>query len=83
MKRLMLTGAVSTGGMPFTLSEMAELASVLRDVCLRLVELAYPEKRSNASFSFTSESRPTSSSNSDQDTRIWMHLYKVSNINIF
>lgn len=71
--------AVSTGAMPFTLSEVAELASVLRDVCLGLVELAYPETRTNASFSFTSKSRLTPSSNADQETRLWMHLFKVSN----
>lgn len=69
--------SVPTAAMPFTLSEVAELASVLRDVCLGLVELAYPETRSNASFTF-SKARPTAAGSGDQDTRLWMHLFKVA-----
>ena len=70
----------STGAMPFTLPEMVELASILRDVCLGLVELAYPETRAPTAFTFT-KTRPiasASSSSSSQETKLWMHLFKVN-----
>ena len=65
--------------MPFTLSEVVDLASILRDVCIGLVELAYPDTRPNtSSFSFASgKSRAGSSGPSAGETRLWMHLFKV------
>lgn len=64
--------------MPFTLSEVVDLASILRDVCIGLVELAYPDTRPNtSSFSFASgKSRAGSSGPSAGETRLWMHLFK-------
>lgn len=61
--------------MPFSLSEMIELASILRDVCLGLVELAYPDSRPTASFSLAKAKIP--GNNAEEDTRLWMHLFKV------
>ena len=62
--------------MPFSLNEMVELASILRDVCLGLVELAYPDTRPSTSFNFIKTR--TSTGNTQEDTRLWMHLFKVS-----
>lgn len=60
--------------MPFNLSEVVELASILRDVCLGLVELAYPDTRPSASFNFV---KTRTSAGNSEDTRLWMHLFKV------
>ena len=65
-----------SGAMPFSLNEMVELASILRDVCLGLVELAYPDTRPSTSFNFIKTR--TSTGNTQEDTRLWMHLFKVS-----
>jgi ubiquitin-protein ligase E3 C len=62
--------------MPFSLTEVVELASILRDVCLGLVELAYPDTRPSTSFNFV-KTRTTSTGNTQEDTRLWMHLFKV------
>ena len=62
--------------MPFSLNEVVELASILRDVCLGLVELAYPDTRPSTSFNFIKTR--TSTGNTQEDTRLWMHLFKVS-----
>ena len=59
--------------MPFSLNEVVELASILRDVCLGLVELAYPDTRPSTSFNFVK----TRTGNTEEDTRYWMHLFKV------
>ncbi|XP_057365077.1 ubiquitin-protein ligase E3C-like [Daphnia carinata] len=67
------------GAMPFKLYEVVELASTLRDVCLGLVELAYPDTRPSTSFNFIKTR--TSTGNSEEDTRIWMHLFK-STVNL-
>lgn len=64
-----------SGAMPFNLSEVVELASMLRDVCLGLVELAYPDTRPNTSFSLA---KARNSSSDNEDTRLWMHLFKVT-----
>jgi ubiquitin-protein ligase E3 C len=61
--------------MPFSLNEVVELASILRDVCLGLVELAYPDTRPSTSFNFIKTR--TSTGNTQEDTRLWMHLFKV------
>lgn len=62
-----------TGAMPFNLNEVVELASILRDVCLGLVELAYPDARPSTSFNFVK----ARTGNTEEDTRYWMHLFKV------
>jgi ubiquitin-protein ligase E3 C len=69
---------MTLGAMPFTLEQVVEFASILRDVCLGLVELAYPETRPNAAvFSFAKASRSSTENSSPEDTRLWMHLFKV------
>lgn len=42
----MLPGAVSEN-MPFTLTELIGLSSVIKNISLGLVELAFPDTRSN------------------------------------
>ncbi|XP_046457732.1 ubiquitin-protein ligase E3C-like isoform X1 [Daphnia pulex] len=69
-----------SGAMPFSLTEVVELASILRDVCLGLVELAYPDTRPSTSFNFV-KTRTTSTGNTQEDTRLWMHLFK-STVNL-
>ena len=66
------------GAMPFSLSEIRELASTLRDVCVGLVELAYPDCRPSTAFNFSKQS--SSAVNCREDTRLWMHLFKVDMI---
>lgn len=74
--------AMNLGAMPFTLEQVVEFASILRDVCLGLVELAYPETRPNAAvFSFAKASRSSTENSSPEDTRLWMHLFK-STVNL-
>jgi ubiquitin-protein ligase E3 C len=64
------------GAMPFKLSEVVDLASNLRDVCIGLVELAYPDTRPpGSSFSFT-KTRTTHTVANEEETRLWMHLFK-------
>ena len=62
------------GAMPFSLAEIRELASTLRDICVGLVELAYPDSRPSAAFNF---SKQRSTATRGEDTRLWMHLFKV------
>ena len=64
------------GAMPFTLPEIVDLASTLRDVCLGLVEVAYPDSRPNTAFNF---SRNRTAAVNEEETRLWMHLFKVGN----
>jgi len=61
------------GAMPFSLAEIRELASTLRDICVGLVELAYPDSRPSAAFNF---SKQRSTATRGEDTRLWMHLFK-------
>jgi len=61
--------------MPFNLDEIRELASTLRDVCVGLVALAYPDSRPSTGFNFSKQRSSTASQG--EDTRLWMHLFKV------
>ena len=71
-----------SGAMPFTLNEVAELASILRDVCIGLVELAYPDTRPSAWVNASKAARdPPTDSRQQQDVRLWMHLFK-STVNL-
>ena len=71
--------------MPFTLSEVVELASILRDVCIELVEFTYPENRTierqSSVYNF-SKQRPVSYT-VEEDTRFWLHLFQVSLMSSF
>ena len=63
------------GAMPFNLAEIRELASTLRDICVGLVELAYPDSRPSTAFNFSKQRSSTVTRG--EDTRLWMHLFKV------
>lgn len=80
-----LPGAISKV-MPFTLQEIIPLSTTLKEICLGLVELAFPETRSSlrenyrdvlSSINRNSSSGYRTSHNTDINKSIWPNLLKV------
>ncbi|CAL7940939.1 unnamed protein product [Xylocopa violacea] len=65
--------------MPFTISELVLLSSHLKDVCLGLVELAFPDSRPTIRDDYKSAVLgPSCPIQNQQDTQMWTHLFKVT-----
>ncbi|XP_029044161.1 ubiquitin-protein ligase E3C [Osmia bicornis bicornis] len=65
--------------MPFTTSELVMLSSHLKGVCLGLVELAFPDNRPTVRDDYkTAVLGPSCPIQSQQDTQMWTHLFKVT-----
>lgn len=64
--------------MPFTTAELVVLAGHLKGVCLGLVELAFPDSRPTVRDDYKNAILgPISAVQSQHDTQIWTHLFKV------
>lgn len=70
--------------MPFTLEEIVPLSTTLKEICLGLVELAFPETRHNLNDNYrTMLSSLADKTNTDQKVadqihnNVWSHLLKV------
>ncbi len=62
--------------MPFTVSEMVRISSVLKELCVGLIELAYPDVRHDFKMSL----RHDISSEDFNNTHVqnmWSRLFKV------
>jgi len=73
-----VAGALSTT-MPFPLSALVPLSLTLKEVCLGLVELAFPDSRPSVRDDYRSavHGRDQPSAVSSQETQMWSHLFKV------
>lgn len=70
--------------MPFNLGELAALGLGLRDLCLGLIELAYPISRPNitddyakAMLSISSTKIPSDVISEEHQIKMWTYLFKV------
>lgn len=77
------TGSVTPGAIQaFTFSELGPLCLTLRQVCLGLVELAFPESRPTVRDDYKNavlNQSPTKQTTDVQNqTAVWAHLFKVS-----
>lgn len=66
--------------MPFTLNELASICATLKDVCMGLIELAYPDKKSAFNRDYVKAFTSTGSKvpvNSVCEIRLWNRLFKV------
>jgi hypothetical protein len=65
--------------MPFNVSELVPLSLSLKEVCLGLVELAFPDSRPTVRDDYRSavRGREQHSAVSNQETQMWAHLFKV------
>ncbi|KAJ9576987.1 hypothetical protein L9F63_006424 [Diploptera punctata] len=66
--------------MPFPLSALVPLSLTLKEVCLGLVELAFPDSRPSVRDDYRTavHGREQPSTVSSQDTQMWSHLFKVT-----
>ena len=72
-----LPGAVSKI-MPFTLSEIILVSTIVKDISLGLVDLAFPEIRSNINDHYRAVLRFNHTDSKDQFNKVmWPHLLKV------
>ena len=73
-----ISGSVLTT-MPFPLSALVPLSLTLKEVCLGLVELAFPDSRPSVRDDYRTavHGREQPSTVSSQDTQMWSHLFKV------
>ncbi|PSN48070.1 hypothetical protein C0J52_03451 [Blattella germanica] len=73
------SGSVLTT-MPFLLSALVPLSLTLKEVCLGLVELAFPDSRPSVRDDYRTavHGREQPSSVSSQETQMWAHLFKVT-----
>jgi len=64
---------------PFNISELVPLSLKLKEVCLGLVELAFPDSRPSTRDDCRSavRGRERHSAVSNQETQMWAHLFKV------
>lgn len=75
-----------TGGgpqtMPFTLAALVPLSLTLKEVCLGLVELAFPDSRPSIRDDYRTavHGADLHGSSSAQETQMWSHLFKVGNL---
>ena len=70
--------------MPFSLSELVPISLALRDACLGIIELAYPDTRPILAEQYRKVFKSIgltdhrlSASDLDQQTQTWAHLFKV------
>lgn len=72
-----LQGAADT--MPFNVTDLVPLSQALKDVCLGLVELAFPDSRPCVKEDYRTAVRGSDlPAVSAQDTQMWAHLFKVT-----
>lgn len=67
--------------MPFTLEDLVPLSTTLKEICLGLVELAFPETRLNLTEQYRtmlSNLHEKTASHQQITSAIWSHLLKVS-----
>lgn len=68
---------------PFTLKELIGVTLTLRDACLGLIELAYPDTRSilneeyQQAFRSVSNSQSYRSGNTKEQAEVWSYMFKV------
>uniref|UniRef100_A0A6M2E0P6 Ubiquitin-protein ligase E3C n=1 Tax=Xenopsylla cheopis TaxID=163159 RepID=A0A6M2E0P6_XENCH len=67
----------SAESIPFTLPELIPVIGILKDVCLGLVELAFPDSRPSIPQDYQLAVR-TKEVIQGQKTENWIHLFKVS-----
>jgi len=65
---------------PFNISQLVPLSLTLKEVCLGLVELAFPDSRPTVRDDCRSavRGRERHSAVSNQETQMWAHLFKVT-----
>jgi ubiquitin-protein ligase E3 C len=65
--------------MPFTLAELVPLSLTLKEVCLGLVELAFPDSRPSVRDDYRTvvHGQEQLSNASNRETQMWSHLFKV------
>ncbi|XP_063238622.1 ubiquitin-protein ligase E3C isoform X2 [Bacillus rossius redtenbacheri] len=68
---------VSQHAMPFHVRELVPLSLTLKEVCLGLVELAYPDSRPSVRDDYRTALHGRDQRGS-QDTQLWSHLFKVT-----
>jgi hypothetical protein len=68
--------------MPFPLSSLVPLSLTLKEVCLGLVELAFPDSRPSVRDDYRTavHGREQISDVSNKETQMWAHLFKVYNV---
>lgn len=81
------TGQVQSSMMPFTLSELVTLSRCLRDACLGIIKLAYPETKTEHREEYMAAFRSVGvKTNTEVQQRIqaeqkrWVQLFKVWNL---
>ncbi|XP_023217636.1 ubiquitin-protein ligase E3C-like [Centruroides sculpturatus] len=78
------TGLANPSTMPFSTSELATISLTLRDVCLGLIELAYPDVRPSFNKEYQramlSIGAPPEKISSEemQEVKKWLQLFKVT-----
>lgn len=80
----MSTGRAQSSMMPFTLSELVTLSRCLRDACLGIIKLAYPETKAEHREEYMAAFRSVGvKTNTEVQQRIqaeqkrWVQLFKV------
>lgn len=78
------TGQTQSSMMPFTLSELVTLSRCLRDACLGIIKLAYPETKTEHREEYMAAFRSVGvKTNTEVQQRIqaeqkrWVQLFKV------
>jgi ubiquitin-protein ligase E3 C len=73
-----IAGTLPTA-MPFPISALVPLSLTLKEVCLGLVELAFPDSRPSVRDDYRTavHGREQPSNVSNQETQMWAHLFKV------
>ncbi|XP_067007893.2 ubiquitin-protein ligase E3C [Anabrus simplex] len=66
--------------MPFALSDLVPLSLTLKEVCLGLVELAFPDSRPSVRDDYRAavHGRDLPPAVNPQETQMWAHLFKVT-----
>lgn len=77
--RFFVAGASLTATPPFNISKLVPLSLTLKEVCLGLVELAFPDSRPAVRDDCRSavRGREQHPAVSNQETQMWAHLFKV------
>lgn len=83
------TGQAQSSMMPFTLSELVNLSRCLRDACLGIIKLAYPETKTEHREEYMAAFRSVGvKTNTEVQQRIqaeqkrWVQLFKVKCIKL-
>ena len=72
-----MDNAPSFQRMPFSLAELPPLSLQLKEVCLGLVELAYPDSRPTVRDNYKSAVGSHEQTTPSNSTHLWSHLFKV------